>query len=229
MKLPAISPIELARNAPLSVDLQTKQLEGLRYAPASYDPFRIHLKGIFNPATPLFGLQPGASWPTIEANLCKACRYSSARRSDAALSMNLPVAKSLYDYVQREQITAREVFFGAMQMGSAARQVRYWLDMILNVGGRATVVFVDPRKAATKLSWKGRKFVFSMMHEHIRGRLPDLARVQLAIIQFADNPRQPLLYTDTGIVLFSYAELQNMVDQTYRLWETIVRRQKKVA
>ena len=223
MKLPAISPVELARNAPLAVDRQIEQLKQIRRARVSYDPFRTQLTGIFNPATPVFASQPAVPWTSIEKNLKKMCW------SRAMQTMNLCVARSLYDFVQSEQIIGREQFFGRMHMGTTAGWVRYWLDMVLNVDGHPTVVFIDPRKAGTRLLGKGRQFVFSMMHEHIRARSPDYAQVQLAIIQFTDNPRRPLIYTDAGVTLFGHSELQAMVDQTYRLWETIVQRDRPAA
>jgi hypothetical protein len=62
------------------------------------------------------------------------------------------------------------------------------------------------------------------MHERIRAADPDFAHVLLAVVQFdlsAREPRKPTIFTDRGVVLYSYDELDEMVRETYELWTEI--------
>jgi hypothetical protein len=62
------------------------------------------------------------------------------------------------------------------------------------------------------------------MHERIRVADPDFAAVSLAIVQFArsdSGPRTPVVFTDEGIELFTFDELDQMVRETYELWAEI--------
>jgi hypothetical protein len=89
------------------------------------------------------------------------------------------------------------------------------------------VPFFDPRRSATKLTALARRFVFSVMHERIRVPDPDFAEVRLGIFQFTTpkkGPRVPKLYTDEGIVLFTFDELEEMVRETYDIWTDVYMR-----
>jgi hypothetical protein len=72
-----------------------------------------------------------------------------------------------------------------------------------------------------RLTVDGRRFVFSVMHERIRAADPDFANVTLAIVQFSlstKGPREPAIFTDQGVELFTFDELDQMVRETYQLW-----------
>lgn len=71
----------------------------------------------------------------------------------------------------------------------------------------------------------GRQFVLSMMHEAIRVPDPDLAGVQLGIFQFEpveDGVRFLKLYTDEGVPLFRFDELDEMICDTYATWAEVL-------
>ena len=85
------------------------------------------------------------------------------------------------------------------------------------------VPFIDPRHSRG-LTRAARRFVFSMMHEHIRTGDPDYERVHLAIFQFGateDGVRSPILHTDKNVKLIALTELEAMISATYALWQEI--------
>ena len=104
------------------------------------------------------------------------------------------------------------------------QKVVYWHSLILNIGGRPLVPFLDPRRLTTRLSREGLRFVFSMMHERTRAADPDFADALMGIYQFSvpkTGPRIPNLLTDEGVRLFSFEELDIMVRETYAIWQEV--------
>ena len=226
MKIPRLGEIELARNAPQALELQRNNLLQIMDGKARmwYAPVRKMYGDIFNIGSSLFGPGVSASWNVIERELHKKCK------SDLIWKHNSAVAKMLHEYCIREKISGYAHEFGPMHMGRAAGDVFYWLPMNLFMNGQTTVVFIDPRRPVSQLCPDGRRFVLSMMHEHIRKTDPDYANVQLAVIQFADAggvAGVPILHTDKGVTLYSHSELQNMVDATYKLWDQLHAERRK--
>jgi len=65
------------------------------------------------------------------------------------------------------------------------------------------------------------------MNERLRVLDPDFAEVQLSIYQFATpktGPRRPKLYAEDGGALFTFAELEHMVRETYDVWTDVYTR-----
>ena len=206
--------MELAKNAPLPLDVQRKNLEGYygSFVPMTYGPVRRSFEDIFHLATlSLFPRRERITWADIEDRVVRACRSEMEQRN------NVDWARALHAFAVDHRITGRDHLFDLLRMG--AFKVAYWLDMVLDMDGRPTVVFIDPRRAEA-LDVDARQFVFSMMDVHIRQAQPDFAAVDLAILQRDGNeivlrrpcPEQPL---------HSFDELQEMVTQTLRVWDAI--------
>jgi hypothetical protein len=82
------------------------------------------------------------------------------------------------------------------------------------------IPFFDPRRSRG-LTVVGRRFVFSMMHQAIRVADPDLATVGFGIFQFAsgdEGARVLRLRTEESVTLYDFAELDEMIRETYAIW-----------
>ena len=218
MKIPLLHKADLARVAPMPRDRKRICLEQLRngYPPFSYKPLHDHLHEIFNFQPTLFGPVKPTDWSVIEDSLRKRCRQGSETAA------NLSVARGLYDWIVDNQIEGRSQRFFPLSMG-AAGNFTYWLPSVLNVQGKATVPFIDPRRSRG-LEKEARRFVFSMMHERIRVDDQDYAKVKFVILKFPgsdDDVRAPVLYADDGIQLYSREQLESMVTETYELWREV--------
>jgi hypothetical protein len=159
---------------------------------------------------------PRTPWEKISAVIQRRAR------SEAEEDANLRVAQGLFDFVQSREIMSRRLDIFPLQLGIGTKVV-FWQPMVLTLNERAVVPFLDPRRAKG-LTAKGRRFVFSVMNERIRAADPDFADVALAILQFArsqEGPRTPIVFTDDGIELFAFDELDQMVRETYELWTEI--------
>jgi hypothetical protein len=63
------------------------------------------------------------------------------------------------------------------------------------------------------------------MHERIRVADPTMSDVRLGIIQFEQGQgggRVLRLYTDAGVQMYSYDELDQMVSETYSIWREVL-------
>lgn len=209
--------IDLARIAPLPEGRQRKELEQIRNFPpkCSYAPFRSKLHDILNVQYGMFEPVQATPWLVIEQELERVCRPSD-------LNANLQVARSLHDFATNSNLVAREQNFYPLSMG-AGRKVEYWLPILLSLEGRPLIPYIDPRRSH-QLTTEARRFVYSMMHERIRAFDPDYADVQFAIFQFdkeSEGKRKIIVNTDEGIDLFSFDQMEDMVNTTYALWREI--------
>ncbi len=218
MKIRPLPDIDLARITTLPKDQQRRQLEQMQGGrpPFSYNPLRMCFHDIFNVQPEMFGLVEPTAWSIVEAKVRAKCR------TENELKANIAVAEGLHHFAMTAQMLGRAQEFFSLSMTTGQR-VTYWLPMVLSYQDRPIVPFIDPRKSRG-LSRAARRFVFSMMHEHIRAADPDYEMVGLGIFQFGDGEdgtRVPHLHTDDGIELIALAELGSMVASTYALWREI--------
>jgi hypothetical protein len=210
--------LDLARIASLPEGLRRKALEQMQRGrpPFSYAPLRSCFHDILNVQPEMFGPAGHTEWSLV------ADLIQRKSRSEDELKANLAVARGLHAFAATENLFGRAQDFFPMAMG-AAQKVSYWQSMILSFGGRAFVPFFDPRRSRG-LNRESRRFVFSMMHEHIRISDPDYEDVGLVIFQFGeciDDCRAPRMYTDEGVPLYPHDVLEEMVGSTYSLWHDV--------
>jgi hypothetical protein len=219
VKIPPLPETDLARIAPLPPHLKRNALEQLRIGkpPYRYAPVRKCFPDILNVHTPLFGAPPRTPFEKITQTL------HTESRTEAEETANLRVAEGLYNHAVEHDLRGTKQEFYPMAIGVGERVV-FWQSLVLTVAGQPLVPFIDPRRASKRLTVEARRFVFSMMHERIRVSDPDFADVRLGIYQFSTpeiGPRPPVLYSDEGIVLYTFDELEEMVRETYAFWHEV--------
>jgi len=219
VKIPPLPETDLARIAPLPADQKRNALEHFRLArpPYRYAPVRKSVSDILNVEAGFLGSLPRTPYSKIVETIIKESRTPDE------VDANLRVAEGLYQHAEKHKLTGRRHDIFPMAIGTEQKVV-YWHPLILSVAGRPLVPFFDPRRTATQLTTQGRRFAFSMMHERIRAADPDFAEVALGIFQFSIpkvGPRIPRLFTDDGVVRFSFEELDRMVRDTYAIWREV--------
>jgi hypothetical protein len=218
VKIRPLPEIDLARIAPLPIEQKRRALEQLRLGrpPYSYAPVRQCLSDLLNVQAGLVGSLPRTPWHKITETIARRAK------SDAEQLANLRVAKGLFDYADEHAIAGRRHDILSLSLGLGTKVV-FWHPVVLTVEKRPLVPFFDPRRAKS-LTFEGRRFVFSVMHEHIRSADPDFAEVALGVVQFSlseKGPRIPIITMDDGVRLFSFDDLDQMVRETYELWTEI--------
>lgn len=219
MKLRRLPETDLARIAPLAPDEKRRQLRSFNSGGGSwsYDPARKQNFNIANPINPL-GLH--SERPTIETiRKLVAAQCTCIDQQDSCLEV-----VDLFDGWYRGSATiAVERQISSMPIGSLGL-IRYWENFAAVINGRSTFIFVDYRREK-HLTAIGRKFVFSMMHEHIRMTDPDFYDANLLILRFPQidkNTRGIMPYFVDDADLFSLADLSSMIDETYKIWMEVL-------
>jgi hypothetical protein len=215
VKIRPLPETDLARIAPLPTDEKRRALEQIRlgHPPYSYGPVRGTISDVLNVQSDRICSMPRTPWEKIQEAIQRKSRNAAEERA------NLRVARGLFSFVDEKGIVGRHHDIFPFQLGIGTKVV-FWQPTILTLEGRPLIPFLDPRRVK-RLTAQGRRFVFSVMHERIRAADPDFADVSLAVVQFAlsDNgPRVPVIYTDHGVDLFTFDELDQMVRETYELW-----------
>lgn len=221
MKIRRLHEIDLARIALLPADEKRARLRRHRSgrAPYSYDPARAVLLDVINAQPRLPFPAATTSWDQIEARL----RRSSP--TDEGFTANKEVTALLFDLVEREGFTASQLDICRMPVG-VGETVAYWINAVLVRGDEIILPFFDHRRAKG-LTALGRRFVFSMMREHLAARQPDLV-ARLAIFQFpqeGDARAIKFLLDDPNIDQLNYEQLDAAVTETYAIWREVLEEQ----
>jgi len=217
-KIRPLPELDLARIAPLTNEQKLNALRQLKqgHPPYSYQPARKSQLDILNVEAGPLGIVPRARWAQIAEQILRRSR------NDPEAQANLAFASALYNFADSERIAGITHEFFPLPIG-ITHKVSYWLPAVLSVNGTPTAFFIDPRRAK-KLTADGRRFVFSMMHERIRVSDPDFAEIELGIIQFGVDGkiRVPKLFVASDVKLFDFHELDDMVRETYKLWQMVL-------
>jgi hypothetical protein len=216
MKIRRLSEIDLARIGPLDTEEKRHRLRLLRFGrpPHTYAPLRSQLGDILNLQPEMFGSSADVTpWENISEAIQKAST------SDNEARFNLAVAKSLYDYAVERNIRSYRKPISAWAVGYG-QSVSYWWNLYTVLEDQSCFLFADPR-ISNALTRDGRKFALSLMHERIRVPDPDFADSRLVVAQFTKGERGARtirLFDAAELELFSFDQLNEMIDETYRIW-----------
>lgn len=218
MKIRRLPEIDLARVATLPTDQKRRALEHFKlgHPTITYKPVRSRFADIFNVQPDMFAVADPTAWAVLE-RLIRA-----KATSDDECNANLLVAKGLHEFARSNALRSRSQAFFPLSL-SIGEKVEYWLPMVTALDAVPLVIFIDPRRGK-RLTAEARRFVFSMMHEHIRVANPDFATARLGIVQFgdaADDQRPVKLSTDEGVELLGFDQLDQMVRETYDIWREV--------
>lgn len=224
MKIRRLHEIDLARISTQNIEAQSKQLKRLKsgYAPFSYNPFRKTFLDIVNAVPPLFPEEcVGQSLEEIENSIRQ---YS--KKGDVEFEENQLLAEVLFNEFRAPNIRcfSQKFFPVILRLGHS---VAYWVNAVFVIDGVPHIAFFDQRRSRG-LNADGRKFVFSMMHHHIREQSSDLTSAKLMICQFPDistkdeKARYIKTHKHKTGDLFSFEELNSMIGTTYDLWTEIL-------
>jgi hypothetical protein len=228
VKIAPLSQAELANVAPLSEIEQWIALRRIRKGKgykSYWDGIHLNELEIFNASVPLFDVS-GAPDEQIRRMVEQVCATKQERQA------NDEVYLGLRKFVVENDIKGRQYNFGRLPL-RVGGTVSYWSNVLIDFEGRRYVPLVDPRKTETKLtSPLGIKFAMSMQDTHIRAADPtQFGKVGLLIIQFedtvVDGVRKAIPIFEDGSKLWSFSEIQNMVERTYQIWEAVLKERAK--
>lgn len=210
---PFLPETDLAWIAPLTPDQKRKALTSFKMGrpPYSYRPVRASYGDLLSLDTPLLGGLGDVPFERIAQVIARNSKHD--KEADA----NIRVAAGLY--AQRWRGRRQPLRSAGTSIGQS---LTYWTPVVLAVDDRPVIPFFNPRREP--LSVDGRRFVFSMMHEHIRLADPDYAAVVFCICHFAATkvgPRPARPTYDTGVLPYGLDELEAMIADTYAIWAEV--------
>lgn len=191
----------------------------------SYQPFLTSVPGMIGAVGDL-GIQcPRNSVESVKNYIRQRSLSLSGKDREVQINMNIGAALGFDEFCSEHVGQARTQAFGSLNLlGSIS--VEFTLDVILEIDGRRTILFIDPRSSSKKIDGHGKRFAFSCMHERTRMLDPlSFGDFSLAILQFGPTnglaKRQAQLHWDDGIELFSMNELIEMTQATYQQLEEL--------
>lgn len=215
MSQPKIRHLPITDLARIAVQHPDERLYALRQVKSggfgpNYNPTRSEFPGIVN-------RQPGV-FPSVRDPWRKVGNHIVARsKSLREAKMNLPVAKSLYDYCEEKNIRAMELD-GFPISFSVGPKLMAWSPALFIYEDRLTVPFLDLRKSRG-LTYAAQKFIFSVQHYALRENNPDYSDVEFQIFKFGtDRQRSVRVIEEHDRSLFSYEELEKMIVETQLMW-----------
>lgn len=216
---------DLARIAVLDVDQQRQYLRQLKSfrPPHTLNPFRQAVPDIVNLQHELLGVRAPTPWKRIEEAI------SRSRESEDGIERNIAVAAALYEYCEEHALVSYAKPVPRWNVGYG-NDVAFWGQFYSVWEGKAAFIHFDPR-LTHPLTTRARKFAFSLMHQRLRVDDPDFADVGLFIVRFgrgSGNKRTVVPHSVAETDLYSYDQLNEMIDLTYSLWaEELAERQDR--
>jgi hypothetical protein len=223
VKTRPIPDIDLARITVRSTDEQRLHLRQLKFFRPTHtlNPFRRVLADLVNLQHPLLGTATRTRWEVIQQAI------ENSKESADGIARNLAVAKALYEFGSQAEISSFAKPANRWSVGYGY-SVAYWNSFYSVWEGRGAHVYFDPR-LSHPLGEAGRRFAFSMMHQRLRVDDPDYADLDLVIVGFGravGNERSVQVHRASGLTLYTYDQLNEMIDITYSLWlEELARRE----
>lgn len=221
MKLRRLQEIDLARVAVLSRSEKRRALEAYNAGGGgwSYDPARAEVFNVFNPEDAL-GLR--AAQPSLD-QIIEEIRKTSYLAEQAESCIE--VTELLWEWSRQHVARSVEQPIPSMPIG-AFGAVRYWSNFVSLVWERPTFFYFDHRRARG-LTKSARRFVMSMMNEHIRMTYPQFAEARLIVMRFPqdageDASRYVDFNDERGVEFYDLETLQGMIAETYEVWSSVL-------
>jgi hypothetical protein len=189
---------------------------GRRGGQGSYQPTRRTSPDIWNVQPPMIGSLPATPWEEVE-KLIKQRSWNKAVEEK-----NLPVAKSLHDFVKEHRITGRHLEGPplAVPIGLMGVQTRFWEPNAIVVDARISFTFLDLRRKFG-LTGLGERVVFSFMDVIGRSGYAEYGSAGMLIYQFADDDDRTIVVRDAlkeKVDLLTFDELETRTARTYEIW-----------
>jgi hypothetical protein len=142
--------------------------------------------------------------------------------SNSEARFNIEVAKELHDFARKKDARSFRKQIAPWPVGYG-QSLTYWWNLYTVIDREPCFIFADPR-VSHPLTEVGRKFVLSMMNERIRVPDPDFAAARLHVAQFTrtENGKRTIRLFDEDRNLFTFDELNTMIEETYSLWIEIL-------
>lgn len=182
----------------------------------NYYPFRKIAETVLN----ISSFEKFTSRPDFGYLVEQIIKYSNRKDSEKygqLIKLNLKALRAFYDFSVDHDVHGVRENFGTF-LYTQEGGIKPFSESVIFIDNVPYITFFDMR-AKNHLTPMGQKFVFSVMHHHIRMRYPDLMDIELAILHLK-NPtkkiRQVQLIASEQMTLFTLQELEQMVVNLFK-------------
>lgn len=150
----------------------------------------------------------------LEKIIDKTKNYKAENRPNQ-LRLNLFASRALYEFSIEQDVYSIKEHFGSFAY-SMMGGIKPFEESVVFINGEPHIVFLDFRKKK-HLTPTGRKFIFSVMHHHIRSKFEDLSDTKLAVLHMRGSRTRRYIKTivHDESELFSLKELEQMVSDMF--------------
>lgn len=171
--------------------------------PYTYNPFRRTVGDAVNLQFELVGFEMlPTPWDTLEQEVIRACKGR-----EALIAVNMPVARATHAHAVERNVSASQIDASPLRL-APGQSYSFWMPLLLESNGRFFVTYPEPRRKGY-LTPLGMQVAMSIQHERFRTLGSDLSEIGLQIWRYANtDDRRIIVYTDEGLDLIPYAELE---------------------
>ncbi len=224
MKITRLSSTEVANIATLPIERRNSALLKIENPSVwwNYSPVVNALPKILLASSPLFGdLQSGDDNVLVQS-IVRECK-SGVAQSNACEG----VARALIDWRNENSVVGRIVRSEPLRL--TVDTLRYCSDVVAVIDAQAYVLNLDPRSKMT-LSAGGKEFIKSLIHHTaLIGDLRDARAALLATRSIGDGNRVAKFEVLDGEPFYSLDDILSRINETYSIWELILRNRRDAA
>lgn len=216
-RITRLSATEVANISPLQTSQKIKALHAVEVPKVfwGYNPVVNALPKLLLAASPLFGNLPGGSDEDLIEQIRKACRSGPVQAA-----ANVAVAEAIVSW--RNENRVRGVVIHPEPYRSSADAIRFCADVAVIADGQLYVINLDCR-SQMNLGGLGKEFMKSIMHH--TALIGDLKGAKVAILRtpkISARLRKASLEVLEGQPTYTLNQVDQMVMETYSIWETIL-------
>lgn len=218
MKITRLTSIEVANACALPFDKRKEYLLSIEKSKVywGYSPVIAALPKLLFAEAELFGDLPLGDKKSLLDQIGKTCT-SGAKQRNACVE----VSRAILEWAETNEIKSRIYHHEPLRL--SVDTLRYCADLALIRDGQLFVISLDPRSSLT-LTVGGKEFIKSLIHH--TALLGDLRSAKAALLRtpsIGKGQRKAVFEELNGTPNLDLEEILERVNQTYSIWEAILR------
>lgn len=224
MKITRLHPTEVANISVLPTEKKLPALLGVE-KPAvrwGYQPVHKNFPKLLLANTELFSSLPPDPDKAVLKSVQDLCKNGAAQ-----IAACTTVAEAILKWRKLNKFSSRIVYSEPFK--TTVDTLHYCSDVVPIIDGHPVIISVDCR-AKMSFTSLGREFMKSLIHHTARiGDLRDARVAVLRVPKQSDGTRKCILEYLEGEPAFSFDEINQMVLETYTLWQHVLEERRRAA
>lgn len=221
MKIVRLSATEVANTSVLSIEKRRAKLLSIEDPKVfwNYRPLTDALPKLLLAEAPLFEDLPSGKDSELVAQIKSSCKSSKNQKNACVAS-----AEAIIKWRNENAVTGRIVYTDPLRL--TVDTLKYCSDVVAIMNDTPYVINLDPRSTMS-LSVEGKEFIKSLIHH--TALIGDLRGAKAGILRtpkVGHGERKAIFEPLLDEPRFSLEDIIKRVNETYSIWETILRARK---